>query len=352
MKDETFTINTDLENQLTAIDDEKLPEIFNRQVQFLKEANQKYCIAEEKEMQARKKVNDVLKSADELIKAAKNVGNNAPKTWEFLGKEHTDKKDEIKTLKINLKEIIDHSKDSAEAQKKLTEVQSSLMESQTAILQIQKAQMEYQRQIANTVKFVFELSAYNMGVSQSIFSNLKAILSNETPEKMGELAQKHLFLALEQIRNQESLISRIGENEKIIDKLNSDIEKKQKEIDDINSKLEKTNAEIKTAGTEISNTLKESFKTEFNNLSKDFDKKISNTKAEIETKITENADSFKNEISTLKNSFEETNNKITELNDKINKLQYITSKIGWKIGISVVAVGSLILNILQIIGIL
>ena len=94
--------------------------------------------------------------------------------------------------------------------------------------------MEYQRQIANATKFVFGLSAYNMGVSQSIFVNLQAILEGETPEKMGEVAQQQLFLALDQIRNQESLITRIKENENFIEKLNLDIIAKQKEIDEIN----------------------------------------------------------------------------------------------------------------------
>lgn len=233
MKDEVIVINSDLENQLATIDEEKLPQIFADQVHFLEKANQEYCNAEEKEKQARKKVETALKEADKLIEAAKNVGGHTAKKKKFLWAEWTSKRDEIDALKNNLKEIIDHSEDSAEAQKKLAEVQSSLMESQTAILQVQKAHMEYQRQIANATKFVFGLSAYNIGVSQSIFVNLKAVLSGETPEKMGELAQQQLFLALDQIRNQESLITRIKENENLIESLNSDIAAKQREIDEI-----------------------------------------------------------------------------------------------------------------------
>lgn len=53
----------------------------------------------------------------------------------------------------------------------------------------------------------------------------------------------------------------------------------------------------------------------------------------------------------MENRNNEANNKITELSSKIDKLQYITSKIGWKIAISVVAIGSLLLNILQITGV-
>ena len=68
-------------------------------------------------------------------------------------------------------------------------------------------------------------------------------------------------------------------------------------------------------------------------MSEDFDKKILDIKSYIENKN------------------EEVNNKITELSSKIDKLQYTTSKIGWKFGISAIAVGSLILNILQMIGV-
>lgn len=234
MKEEIITvINPITENQISSIDEEKLPQIFTEQVRFLEKANQEYSKAEEKEQQARKKVETALKEADALIDAAKNVGSHTAKKKKFLWAEWTSNSDEIDALKENLKEIIDHSEDSAEAQKKLAEVQSSLMESQTAILQVQKAHMEYQRQIANATKFVFGLSAYNMATSQSVLIKLKAILSGASEEQLGELAQQQLFLALDQIKNQESIITRINENDDLIKKLNLEIEKKQKEIAEI-----------------------------------------------------------------------------------------------------------------------
>ncbi len=251
MKDEIISITPELENQLASIDAEKLPQIFTEQVHFLEIANQEYCKAEEKEKQARKRVEIALKEADDLIEAAKNVGGHTGSKKKFLWVEWTSSRDEIDALKDNLKELINHSEDSAVAQKKLAEVQSSLMESQTAILQVQKAHMEYQRQIANATKFVFGLSAYNIGVSQSIFLNLKAILSDETPEKMGELAQQQLFLALDQIRNQESLITRIKETENLIEDLNSDITAKQKEIDEIDKINEEQNKRISENAQDI-----------------------------------------------------------------------------------------------------
>lgn len=449
MKEDLIVINSELENNLATIDEEKLPQIFTEQVQSLEKANQEYCKAEEKEKQARKKVETALKEADDLIEAAQNIGGHTAKKKKFLWAEWTSKKDEIDALKTNLKEIIEHSEDSAEAQKKLAEVQSSLMESQTAILQVQKAQMEYQRQIVTATKFVFGLSAYNMGVSQSIFLNLQAILSGETPEKMGELAQQQLFLALDQIRNQESLITRIKENENLIESLNSDIAAKQKEIDEISEvdeeqnkrisenaqdidkleqqdaeqdiliaegiekdkaqdelisenaqdidELERQDAEQDKLITQISKKVDEQGEVliEHSKRDEELEKKIqvvSQTSDEmiaaLKESISENADiankhialleskvekqiediigsiqtsndnfegklvnlstEFKNAIAQLK---EETNLKIANLEDRIDSLDKAFSKKVWKIAISVVAGASLLLNILQILGI-
>lgn len=245
MNEELSTVITPItENQISAIDEEKLPQVFVEQVKFLEKANQEYSKAEEKEKQAREKVETALEEADALIEAAKNVGGHTARKRKFLWKEYTTQSDEIDALKQNLKELVDHSEDGAEAQKKLAEVQSSLMESQTAILQVQKAHMEYQRQIANATKFVFGLSAYNMAASQSVLIKLKAILSEASEEQLGELAQQQLFLALDQIRNQESIITRINENDNLIENLNLEIEKKQKEIDEIGELDQEQNRRI------------------------------------------------------------------------------------------------------------
>lgn len=268
------------ENQISAIDEEKLPQVFIEQVRFLEKANQEYSKAEEKEKQARKKVETALKEADDLIDAAKNIGGHNARKRKFLWKEYTTQDDEIDALKKNLQELIDHSEDGAEAQKKLAEVQSSLMESQTAILQVQKAHMEYQRQIANATKFVFGLSAYNMATSQSVLIKLKAILSGANEEQLGELAQQQLFLALDQIRNQESIITRINENDNLIENLNLEIEKRQKEIDEIGVLDQEQNRRISVNAI----TLEEHEKTLTEQQEKDeeHDKRISENAQDID----------------------------------------------------------------------
>ena len=57
----------------------------------------------------------------------------------------------------------------------------------------------------------------------------------------------------------------------------------------------------------------------------------------------------KEEISNIDKDFQD---RLTDLKYRIGNLDDITSKMGWKIFISVVAISSLILNIIQICGIL
>lgn len=271
MENDIVLYNIQLEDHLNGINEEKLPQIFAEQVHFLEKANQEYDNARDKEKQARQKVEDALIEADKLIASAKNMGEHTASKKKFLMFEWTSKKDEIDAIKQNLIEMINHNESSAEAQKKLAEVQSSLMESQTAILQVQKAHIEYQQQIANATKFVLGLSAYNMGVSQSIYENLKEILAGETPEKLGELAQQQLFLALDQIRNLESFNTRVKKNESLIEDLNSDIVATQKEIDEIGELYKKQNLQISENAQDI-DKLEQQYKEQndriSNNLSK------------------------------------------------------------------------------------
>lgn len=281
MNEEVSTVIAPItSNSIPAIDEENLPQIFTEQVRFLEKANQEYCKAEEKEKQARKNVESALKNADSLINAAKKAGGHVAETKNFLWIEYSKTKDEITALKKNLQEIIEHNEHSAEAQKTLAEVQASLIETQTATLQVQKAHMEYQRQIANATKFVFGLSAYNMATSQSILIKLKAILSGASEEQLGELAQQQLFLALDQIRNQESIITRINENDSLIENLNLEIEKKQKEIDEIGELDQEQNRRISVNET----ILDEHKKTLTEQQEKDaeHDKKISENSQNID----------------------------------------------------------------------
>lgn len=381
------------EEYLSAINEEKLPQVFTDQIKLLEKANQEYSKAEEKEKIARSKVGDTLKKADELINAAKKVGGQIAKKNQFLWMEWPSIENEVEALKNNLAEIIKHGGDSAEAQKSLAEVQSALMESQTSVLQVQKAHMEYQRQIASALKFVFGLSAYNCATSQSIVIKLKAILSGASEEQLGELAQQQLFLVLDQIKNQESIITRINENDKLIENLNLEIEKKQKEIDELNEEQNRRislNAvmlkEHEMALTEQQEKDEEHDKlfVEANKVDKEQDRVLEEHNQEIEQQkkkdeeleeriflvsqdISKKVEGLDQNLKTISEEFEnalrqlkvelesqkeKTNNKIEELESKIRDIDVTTRKKAWKVIITFSIIILLVLNILQILGVL
>ena len=222
-----------LESSLSNIDEERLPQILSQRLELLEKTNQAYDVAKKKEEATRDKVKAALTKADALITESQNVGQNKARERKFLWADWTSKKDEIEALKANLQEIISHGENSAVAQRELVEVQAALAESQKALLDVQKAQMEYQGQIADATKFLYGLSAYNMGSVQSVLINLKAVLSGANKEKLGEMAQQQLLLAMDQIKNQESIILRIRENKELIDSLDVELQESGSRIEDL-----------------------------------------------------------------------------------------------------------------------
>lgn len=448
MNDETMIMfQSQSAEQLTIIDEEKLPKIFQEQVRFLEDANSQYKLAKEKETQARAKVSNAMEEADRLIEAAQGLGDHTARKKKILWHKYTSKKDEIDAVKENLKELIDHSEDSAKASKQLAEVQSTLLETQTSLLHVQKAQMEYERQIAEATKFVFGLSAYNMASSQSVLIKLKAILEGASKEQLGELAQQQLFLALDQIKNQENIINRLNENELLIENLNTEIEKKQAEITAINELGKEQNKKIDENKKQIEKhtqalsvqqqkdaehdekfrakdildksqdqkiienagrikNLEDSLKQlsrshqeqmhlveeKLSDISHDFAEEVATLKSdinktnetilnhvfELSERIDAHAVAVESDISVLEKSFDkrlnsaleefhkahdelktemvhrngETDDRLIELANRISNLEMVSSKKIWKIVVSFIAAGSLILNILQIIGVL
>ena len=225
-----------IEHDLLNVDEEKLPVVLAERLELLEKTNKAYDIAKTREKESREKVGVALANADALITRAKGVGGNRASSHSFLGFEWTTKSDEIEAIKTNLKEMVECGIESAEAQRELVEVQSALAESQTALLNVQETQMAYQGQIADATKFLYGLSAYNMASVQSVLINLEAILSGASKEKLGEMAQQQLFLAMDQLKNQESIILQIRENKKFIETIDVDVANHEAEIKKINKK--------------------------------------------------------------------------------------------------------------------
>ena len=242
---ETYDIQDVSEEYLVEIDETKLPNIISERVALLEATNKAYEEAKEKEKKSRDKVDGALKKADELIVKAKNAGKKEATPKKFFKFEYTSKKDEISTIKENLEEIMKSGEFSAEATKELAEVQAALAESQASLLKVQETQMAYQGQIADATKFLYGLCAYNYGATQSVLINLQATLKGASREKLGEMAQQQLLLAMDQLKNQESIVNKIKKNRNLIDNIGSDVNKQQKQVEYNTKANEELNQRIK-----------------------------------------------------------------------------------------------------------
>ncbi|AFS77513.1 hypothetical protein Curi_c04380 [Gottschalkia acidurici 9a] len=134
-----------------------------------------------------------------------------------------------------------------------------------------------------------------------------------------------------------------------LDKKYADTTKQIK--DELSNLTDTTNKDSETIKGNISSIL-ESVNTQISSVKEDLSKvevDLSDEINSVEEKLINTITELKEEIL---NKDKEVYNKLTDLKDRIESLDAITSKLGWKIGIAVVAAGSLILNILQICGIL
>ena len=148
------------------------------------------------------------------------------------------------------------------------------------------------------------------------------------------------------LKNQEQALT---EKNNTLDKKYADTAKQLK--DELSNLTNTTNRNSETIKENISLIL-ESADTQISLIKED----LSKVETDLSVKINSLEEKVINTITELmgetSNKDKEVYNNLTDLKDRIDSLDVITSKLGWKIGISIVAAGSLILNILQICGIL
>ena len=403
-----------IEKILTSVDIEKYPEVFAEQLEILENANHAFEVAQDKEKKSKEKVQTVLQEVDALIDAANALRLEDAEVKKILGIiKYGQNKADIDKIKKVIKEILDHSSDNAVLQKKLIEVQVVLADTQMATLEVQKLELQYQYKVADATRLAFAFAAYNMSTSQSVLSNLTAIFEKASAEEMGELAQRQLLLVFDQIKNQENLITRMRENEERLKYLNIEIEAKDREIAELdeeqNRRIANNENALKEHGKllyeqqekdeehderldqmdetdkrqddllqEHSQVLEEQEKKddEFEKRFKEQDeedaaqdkkiadnankidanKKTLEEQAERDKEIEQHLQGGLKSIEALKTDFDKLHKKvdvkITRLEEQMDDLGVVVAKNGWKIAVSVVAISSLLLNILQIIGII
>lgn len=239
-------IDESLQGYLESIDEKDLPNLITERLELLEQSNKAVAIARKKEEVAKKKVNEVLTSADDLIRKAKKTGKNKPKVSKtfFSKREYVKPKDDLDAVKANLNDMISFGIESAEAQKKLVEVQSALTESQIAMVDAQEKNLEYEQNIAKTAKFLYGLTALNMATSKSLLINLEAKLTGASEETLGELAKQQLSSVLDQIKQQEGIVIGLNRTAERIDILDIDVGDHEKRIQKVEAENRKQNKAI------------------------------------------------------------------------------------------------------------
>jgi len=190
-----------------------------------------------------------------------------------------------------------------------------------------------------------------------IFSHSKKLLKYE---EIFEEQNKKNALLKEEISDNTSKINELENSLKqqgqLFLKKNNAFDKKYSEItkelqEEVSDLTNTTNKDRETIKNDIS-SLMESMNREISLVKENLHKTetdLSNELNSIEEKLINTISELKEEIS---KKDKEVNNKLTDLKNRIDNLETLTSKMGWKIGISIVAAGSLILNILQIFGVI
>ncbi len=237
MKDDGFDIavvddELSLEDGFLEISEDKFPSALTEGLDMLEKANDARVRAKKREEEARSKVKNALLKADELISLAKGAGKNTATHHSFLGIDlGAFDSDEIYAIKKNLKELVDCGINSAEAQKDLAEVQQALLESQSSLLYLSQTQQQYLEQTFKFSKVLCGFTALNQARLEFLFQNLKEKLDGASKEKLGEMAFEQILVVMDQWKNQQNILMRLNNNERLIDN--------KADLDEVNSEFER-----------------------------------------------------------------------------------------------------------------
>lgn len=274
------------------------------------------------------------------------------------------------------------------------------------IADAQKLSFEYQTKLSEITKYLFGLGVSNIAMNRSVVRELELRLKGASEEEISDLAQQELRNVILQLKSQEDMMKKqefltgkvkeqnrkiqtieatdkeqdekIEENADKISEhertLSSQREKdaehdrkfKEKDIQDEqqDEKISENTVKISEHGRILSSQQEKDAEhdkmlNEQQHRDEVIEKKadensrkiqeIHNDICLLEEKINSQISDVKNNISTVKT---ELNNSIDELKERISAVENTISKKGWKIAIAGVAIASLLLNVLQLAGVI
>ena len=230
---------------------------------------------------------------------------------------------------------------------------TSLAEAQADISDSQVVLFENQRRMSEGMKFLLGLGVTNLTYNSMVIRTLYNKLKNTPPEEMSELAREELKRVVKQLLQQRTIL----QQQEQLDQKVSGLKKHDKAQDDRISE----NAE------ELSKQAQKDFEhdkklQEISLLDQAQDKMIAEIKVELQRlfALLSEQEKTNSEQSTLLLDIQKRvqaqdtsfNQKIDLVSERVGQTEAQLKKIWWKIGVSVVAAASLILNVLQIAGVL
>lgn len=280
--------------------------------------------------------------------------------------EEAKKKAENAEVKVG---FFDHSKKEAIAL--LQTASKGLAEGLFIAAEAQNVSFEYQTKLTEITKVLFGIGLSNLAMNRSIVRELELKLKGASEEEISDLAKQELRNVIMQLKNQEDMMQK---HSKLVNKMKEhqyQFERIEEQLDHIKNlneeqantlafysekilKYDKYFEEQQKNNCSINQVISRN-ENKLNGLENSL-KQQEETVIDLSYKINSAEKKLINIIDALKeersNQDKEIYNKITDINRRIDSLDVITSKLGWKIGISIVAIVALIINVLQICGII
>ena len=230
---------------------------------------------------------------------------------------------------------------------------TSLAEAQADISDSQVVLFENQRRMSEGMKFLLGLGVTNLTYNSMVIRTLYNKLKNTPPEEMSELAREELKRVVKQLLQQRTIL----QQQEQLDQKVSGLKKHDKAQDDrISENAEKLSKQAQK-DSEHEKKLQE-----ISLLDQAQDKMIAEIKVELQRlfALLSEQEKTNSEQSTLLLDIQKSvqaqdtslNKKIDLVSERVDQTETQLKKIWWKIAVSVVAAASLILNVLQIVGVL
>ncbi len=244
-------------------------------------------------------------------------------------------------------------------------------EAQISLADAQKLLFEYQTQLTKITKFLFGLGVCNIAMNRSVVRELKKRLEGASEKDISDLAKQELRNVILQLNaqvdmmaKQEDLKGKVKEQAIQLNRIDKRVEgveengrrqedqiSKAEEQLSIHSKMIEQQLQAQ-ANVEMQiqkmNLCIESSITKMKNELDEKNASITSRVNDLEKELLFAVDNLKKTVDTYRENNETSVNALIE---RLHAVEELSRKKAWKIGVSAVALASVILNILQIIGV-